>query len=197
MTSSLSFVQPNLDFLLKEKYLINYINAIPFKFEEFIPLSISWDEIFVLLDQDIIKKINTNQDYYQGNGFKLRKADRLDAICFVMDKLFEKFSPSKIAKNTRPSDAQHIYINFTTDQSLNSAPHVDKDHVFFWQLQGKSKWEIYDELNENILYSFDLGPGEMIYCPKHRKHRVISLSARAGASIGFNSLKQDPDRNMV
>lgn len=179
----------NLKFLLKEEYVQNYKNEVPFKFNEKVPFSVTWDELFFLVDEDIKEQINTNQQYYNGNGFKLRKADRLEQIALVVDTLFEIFKPSKIAKNVRPSDAQHIYINFTTHQSLNNAPHVDKDHVFFWQLQGSCQWNIYDENNEYIKYTYELNPGDIIYCPKHRKHSVVSLSPRAGASIGFNSLK--------
>jgi mannose-6-phosphate isomerase-like protein (cupin superfamily) len=179
----------NLNFLLDKDNVERYKNQTPFKFDKNIPFEISWDEIFALVDEDIKNLIKTNQDYYKGYGFKLKKADRLEPIAQIIDILFTIFNPSKIAKNTRPSDAQHIYINFTTDQSLNNAPHLDKDHVFFWQLQGKTRWEIYDDNNEKVQYTFNLYPGDMIYCPKHRKHRVISLTPRAGASIGFNSLR--------
>jgi ribosomal protein L16 Arg81 hydroxylase len=90
-----------------------------------------------------------------------------------------------------------IYINFTTDASTNDNIHSDNDNVFFWQLQGSSTWKIYkdsekdikDLTDEDISHTFDLNVGDIIFCPKNRRHSVITKQPRAGVSLGFYNLK--------
>jgi hypothetical protein len=182
----------NLDFLFTEDSINNYNNSIPFKFKQKVPLTVSWDDAFTLVDQEIRDNLKTNHRWYgnyDGTGFKIRKADKLEQIASVVDKLFFMFGHSDEKKYARPSQAQQMYLCFTTDESVNNPPHIDKDHVFFWQLQGKCSWEIYDKSGENVEYTFHLEPGDIIYCPPFLKHQVITISARVGASIGFDSFK--------
>jgi ribosomal protein L16 Arg81 hydroxylase len=187
-----------LDSLLsEEECLSNYKNAEPFKFNKKVSFNVSWDELFILVNNDIKNNVNTNQSYYNGKGFKIRKADRDEKISMVVDSIEKIFQRSKNAKKERPSDMHQIYINFTTDASTNDNIHSDNDNVFFWQLQGSSTWKIYkdsdkdiqDLTDEDISHTFDLNVGDIIFCPKNRRHSVITRQPRAGVSLGFYNLK--------
>jgi hypothetical protein len=182
-----------LDFLIDKKYIDNYKNEIPFLFDEKMPIDLSWDEIFSLADEDIKAEIDTKQDHYSGHGMKLHKADRLQKISVVVDKLLEIFLQSKYRLKERPSMAHHIYITFTTLKSLSNAPHIDEEPVFFWDVRGEVIWQIWDKESKNIEYSFSLKPGDIVYCPGKRQHNVISLSPRAGVSLAFRRLKDNTD----
>lgn len=187
-----------LDSLLnEEECLYNYKNAEPFKFNKKVSFNVSWDELFVLVNNDITNNVNTKQSYYNGKGFKLRKADRDEKISMVVDSIEKIFQRSKNAKKERPSEMHHIYINFTTDASTNDNIHSDNDNVFFWQLQGSSVWKIYkdsdkdikDLTEEDVSHTFELSVGDIIFCPKNRRHSVITVQPRAGVSLGFYNLK--------
>ena len=185
--------------LNEEEALNNYKNNEPFKFNRKVPFDISWDQIFLLLDEDIRNDVNTNQIYYNGKGFKIRKADRINEISLFVDQLELLFEKSKNTKK-RPSDMHQIYITFTTDESINSNIHDDNDAVFFWQVRGQSIWHIYKEealskdlkdiTEDDISHTFHLDVGDLIYCPKYRRHSVITVKPRAGVSLGFQKLKQ-------
>jgi|688.fasta_scaffold02115_42 hypothetical protein len=189
MTLPISDLSNNLNFLFKEEYLNNYKNKTPFKFNEKMPIDISWDELLKLVDSDLKQAIEKKENFSIDLWFKIKMADRIDTISKVIEKILEKFEMSKFWKNVKPSPGQHIYISFTSDELVNQGMHSDKDNVFFWQLQGKCIWRIYDEFNQFVKYEFELAPGDIIYCPKYRQHLVVSLTPRAGASLGFGSLK--------
>jgi ribosomal protein L16 Arg81 hydroxylase len=176
----------------------NYKSNTPFMFSKKVSFDITWDEILSLVNEDINDEISTNQDYYNGAGFRITRADRIKKVSLVVDQIEDLFQKSKNAPKERPSRTHQIYVNYTTHTNLNSVPpHSDNDNVFFWQVQGRSLWTIYaesfktaEELTEDdISHTFELNPGDMIYCPKYRKHTVTTLSPRAGISLGFNNPK--------
>ena len=49
--------------------------------------------------------------------------------------------------------------------------------VYFWQIQGSTKWE-FDSL------SYILNPGDLIYVPRGVYHSVFPLTPRVGISFG-------------
>lgn len=185
--------------LLSSDYAMqNYKSGTPFIFTKKVSFDVTWDEILSLVNNDINDEISTNQDYYSGAGFRVTRADRLNKVSLVVDEIEKIFKKSKNDRKTRPSFTHQIYVNYTTHPDLNSVPpHSDNDNVFFWQVQGRCLWTIYAEsfktaeelTEEDISHTFELNPGDMIYCPKYRKHTVTTLQPRAGISLGFNNLK--------
>jgi ribosomal protein L16 Arg81 hydroxylase len=87
------------------------------------------------------------------------------------------------------SDHQ-IYMSLTTDPAAYGGPHIDMENVIFWQLQGHSRWQIYDKTNSEIEFDKVIGPGDILYCPNGRKHNVIASSPRFGVSLGFGELRE-------
>jgi mannose-6-phosphate isomerase-like protein (cupin superfamily) len=179
-----------LDFLIDPKYFYNYKNGIPFLFEEKIPIVVSWDEIFSLADEDIIAKADLKKDHYNGYGMRIQYADRILKISQVVNKISNIFVRSKFGSFEGPSCQHHIYVSLTTLESLSNAPHTDDDCVFFWSIQGNALWQIWDKDKKEIEYSFELSPGQVVYCPAYRQHNVVSLSPRSGVSLGFRRLRE-------
>jgi len=75
-------------------------------------------------------------------------------------------------------NAAHLYFNVT---SLGGTfgKHKDEVDVYFWQVQGHTKW-VFE--NKTIL----LNKGDLLYVPKGIYHEVIVEAPRAGISMSFN-----------
>lgn len=69
----------------------------------------------------------------------------------------------------------HVYCAYTNKHV--TPKHSDDMNVLFWQQIGQTLWIIQDS-------KYVLWPGDAIYIPKHTAHRVISLTARIGISMG-------------
>lgn len=187
----------NFPFLYSDKYVSNYVNRIPFKFDEKISDEISWDSILLLLSDDVFESKKIRESYYKGFGAKLDYADRHPVVKLIADDLHNIFDYAKMSKKERPNAAHQLYINFvkTSLDQMNELGvpgpnrHLDNENVFFICAQGEVLWKIYDALGEKVEHEFILSKGEIIFCPPHREHEVISLTPRIGISLGFGKLK--------
>ena len=67
--------------------------------------------------------------------------------------------------------------------SKTGTPHRDREDVFILGLNGKTIYKIFDTENKN----YEINKGDLIFIPKGIKHKVISITPRIIASIGFFS----------
>lgn len=200
-----------LEFLLKPEYINNYINKKPFKFDEKIPLTVTWDEILTLVDEDFNYAIENGLEYNQGwrtpqnpwneygragYGFKILKTERIKAVEEVKNTILGIFEP-RIVRENMIDDAYATIITLTTNKLLRIMPHKDGVNVFFWQILGKSEWNIYSVDDESIEYVFSLEQGDIIFCPAERTHHVKAITPRAGVSLGFSHLKTHLKNNDI
>lgn len=72
----------------------------------------------------------------------------------------------------------HLYMNITIHGG-SFGKHKDEDTVFFWQAQGKTKWQF-----ENN-YEYLLEPGDLIIVSAQTYHNVIPLGPRIGISMSL------------
>jgi hypothetical protein len=190
----------NFPFLYNEKYIYNYSNAIPFKFDETISDEISWDSVLSLFSDDVFDYKKIRASYYKGFGAKLDYADRHPVVELIADDLHHIFEYAKMSKKERPNAAHQLYINLVKSsfdleqveklELPRPNKHQDNENVFFLTAQGEVLWKIYDTSREKVEYEFLLSKGEMLFCPPYRQHEVISLTPRIGVSLGFGKLKQ-------
>jgi mannose-6-phosphate isomerase-like protein (cupin superfamily) len=190
----------NFSFLNNQNYILNYQNGVPFKFSEKIFEDISWDSVLSLLSDDVFESKKIRESYYKGMGAKLDYADRHLVVKLIADDLHNIFEYAKMSKKERPNSAHQLYINFVKTsldlEEVNNLDvpgpnkHLDNENVFFICAQGQILWRIYDVLGKNLEHEFLLSKGEIIFCPPHRHHEVISLTPRVGVSLGFGKLKQ-------
>tara|TARA_B100001059_G_scaffold153102_1_gene152744 strand:+ start:547 stop:1068 length:522 start_codon:yes stop_codon:yes gene_type:complete len=71
-----------------------------------------------------------------------------------------------------------LFFSFIS-QTGNS--HIDAEDVFIFGLKGKTIYRIFNNINEN----HTIEEGDMIFIPRGIKHKVIGLTPRIVASIGF------------
>lgn len=150
--------------------------------------TVTWDEVFVLLDDDVKNGKKYGQKRFKLGGYKIRQAHRIKAVREALEDLLEVLHESPLAEEVG-SDHQ-IYMSLTTDPSAYGGQHVDMENVIFWQLQGYSRWQIYDKTNSEIEFDKVIGPGDILYCPNGRMHNVIAYSPRFGVSLGFGELRK-------
>ena len=71
----------------------------------------------------------------------------------------------------------HLYMNICEDGDTYGR-HCDDVDVYYWQVQGKTKWDFDDK-------NFTLNSGDLIYVPKGTYHNVTPLGPRAGISMSI------------
>lgn len=86
---------------------------------------------------------------------------------------------SKLFKYERdPKDEVDLFFSFVSQ--VGSA-HVDVEDVFIIGLQGKVIYRVFDTETKDYVVE----KGDMIFIPNGKKHKVLSMSPRIIASIGF------------
>tara|TARA_B110000285_G_C15141573_1_gene631084 strand:+ start:7701 stop:8102 length:402 start_codon:yes stop_codon:yes gene_type:complete len=71
----------------------------------------------------------------------------------------------------------HTYINIT-ENGDTFGRHCDDVEVYYWQVQGKTKWKFDDE-------SHILNSGDLIIIPRGVYHNVKPLGPRVGISMSI------------
>tara|TARA_R100001510_G_scaffold41888_1_gene38244 strand:+ start:216 stop:629 length:414 start_codon:yes stop_codon:yes gene_type:complete len=115
---------------------------------------------------------NLNYSMYEGNSphgikhnplgfFVTHEADKISEVKEVLEKLDLNYA--------------HLYLNLLINEETFGR-HNDEVDVYFWQVQGISKW-IFDKEN------YILEKGDLIIVPKGIYHDVKPLSPRAGISM--------------
>jgi len=86
---------------------------------------------------------------------------------------------SKLFKYERDSkDEVDLFFSFV---SQVGGAHVDIEDVFIIGLQGKVIYRVFDVETKD----YNVEKGDMIFIPSGKKHKVLSMSPRIIASIGF------------
>jgi len=97
---------------------------------------------------------------------------------------------SKLFKYKRdPQDEVDLFFSFVS-QVGNT--HVDKEDVFIIGLRGTTIYRIFDIENKDC----HIEKGDMIFIPKGKKHKVLSMSPRIIASIGFYGKRINGQENI-
>ena len=77
-----------------------------------------------------------------------------------------------------PRDAVELFFSFV---SQVGASHVDIEDVFIIGLKGKTIYRIYGDENSD----YEINKGDMIFIPNGIKHKVLGLTPRIIASVGY------------
>jgi mannose-6-phosphate isomerase-like protein (cupin superfamily) len=131
----------------------------------------SWENILDCLNDTIEKKINLK--ILDNLGFVL--LENTDKLPGTFDFL------NYLSSTTKQKVSAHCYISMLS-ASKTFGRHNDSSDVFFWQVQGKSKWIVED----HIISEYILEKNDMIFVPKGMVHEVIPLGPRAGISFGID-----------
>ena len=131
----------------------------------------TWDDIIQELNNSIVEKRYVK--ILSNSGFVFHQGENVPGI----SELFEKIS---FLDKSVPCTA-HCYISFL-ETSGTFGRHKDTADVLFWQMIGKTKWIV----NDNITAIYELEPNDFIYVPRNMYHTVIPLTPRAGMSFGLS-----------
>ena len=144
--------------------------------KNFISLKINYD--FNLLSQLLEKNdlpifvkstIGNMRDVFQ-----IRKvANLLEEIKPTLNFLGDLFFYEK-----KENDGIDLFFSFVSQAGV---PHWDEEDVFILGLQGEVMYKIFGIETKNYIVK----KGDMIFIPKGLKHKVIALSPRIVASVGF------------
>lgn len=167
----------------------NIIKQEPFLFKNTKLPEVTWDEILDVVSLDVIagKRMNRGPNGYGELGFKILHANRVKKINDQLMLLSPYFDTSPDFKQD-PNQSHQLYISLSIDKTSYGREHKDPENVIFWQLRGKTTWNIWNKDDSSIEFSYELEPGDIVYCPPKRTHHVIAKTPRAGISFGFGSL---------
>jgi ribosomal protein L16 Arg81 hydroxylase len=143
-----------------------------------------------LLDYDLSNNRETGSDRYGLYGFMLVNGERINSVGLFLDELYKIFDKSlEFDELNKQSNDHQIYVSLTTDKDSYGGKHHDYSNVVFWQLNGISRWKIYQEDGTTVEIDEVLNPGDIIYCPEKRQHEVIAVTPRCGVSLGLGKIK--------
>ena len=133
---------------------------------------------FNLLSQ--LMEENSLEIVNKTNGGNLKDVFQMFAVnnCLEEFKTFSDFLRRLLKYERNEKDAVDLFFSFVS-QIGNT--HVDIEDVFIIGLEGKTIYRVYSNINED----YTIEKGDMIFIPKNLKHKVIGLTPRIIASIGF------------
>lgn len=175
-------------FIYRKDLMDSFVNQNPIVLKNLNLPIISWQRVLNIFDEDVRLNRLKSKKAYGPLGFRMHHATRISEIDELTNELNKIFLPSKVFKND-PIESQHLYMSLSTEETSYGDTHYDGENVIFWQLCGKSKWTIFDKTSKDPELVAELEPGDIIFCPQYRHHKVEAITPRCGASLGFGKLK--------
>ena len=114
-------------------------------------------------------KIGNLRDVYQ----MMKATDFLPEFRIFHDFLLKTF---KFKPDVR--DAVELFFSFTTQ---SGPAHADIETVFIIGLKGKVIYRIFEDKTSD----YEINKGDMIFIPSGIRHRVVGITPRIIASVGF------------
>ena len=109
--------------------------------------------------------------------WQLTQIDKFDNFFYIQKDFFNKLF--KYVPDIK--DGVDIFFSFVTNIGKS---HVDVEDVFLIGLYGKTTYRIIDNKKDYMIER-----GDLLYIPKGIKHKSISITPRAIASVGFHGGK--------
>jgi hypothetical protein len=141
---------------------------------------------FTSLDEEydfnfMIKFLNDNSIAMHNKGnstayhviWQARRTHEYNTFFFTFLDFFKKI----FKYTTDLNDGVDLFFSFVT---LTGNPHKDDEDVFLIGLQGKT---MYQDITTDKSYIIE--KGDLLFFPKQRAHRAISLTPRIVLSVGF------------
>lgn len=160
-----------INFLKNEDFISNRQNKKHYVFRNLNLETPSWSDILSHLNRNIVS--NARMKVLDNLGFVYFDADCMPEV----NKLL-----SEIRQLTDKTCSAHCYISLL-EISNTFGRHNDNADVFFWQVQGSTKWQVEQGIQ---VYEYTLLPNDIIYIPRFMVHEVTPLTPRAGISFGID-----------
>ena len=117
---------------------------------------------------DVIEEIN----YRVVNGGEIKILKNFGIVMFDCDRIRNV----KETMNKFSAFSADCYVSFS-EHSYAYGAHTDDCDVLFWQVIGKTRWNVLEN-------TYILDKNDLIYVPNGIEHQVIPLSPRVGISFG-------------
>jgi len=132
----------------------------------------TWDEVFFNLEKAVEEQSHIKN--LPNYGIITHTGDlHIEKVKYFSEYLKQNLNHSAISA--------HVYIGLTK-YFESFGMHSDDVDVYFWQIIGRTKWCIVDDVDN---YEYVLNSGDLIYVPKNIKHQVSSFGPRVGISFGL------------
>lgn len=158
------------DFLNEKEFIYSRQNRKHFVFRNLNLPRPEWQEILDHFNRNVVTK--SKVDVMLNLGFVFFDADKMPYVNDLVSEI-KKMNDNKVSA--------HCYLSLL-ETSQTFGRHNDDSEVFFWQVQGKTRWVVEDQ----VLCEYELSSNDMIYIPKFMVHDVKPLGPRAGISIGID-----------
>ncbi len=163
--------------MLLNKNQINLINQNKTCFvKDFVTLTNIYDFNFIsdLLEENELKVVSKTSIGYFKDVFQIHRVlNTKEEFAIFFDFLSKLFKYERDEK-----DGADLFFSLVS-QTGNT--HNDIEDVFIIGLKGKTIYRIFDQSKQDYL----LEKGDMIFIPRGKKHKVLSLNSRIVLSIGF------------
>lgn len=118
-----------------------------------------------------------NQKSFIGN---LREVFQMYNVIdyFPEFKTFFDFLTKLFKYDRDPRDQVDLFYSFISQAGVG---HVDEEDVFILGLEGRIIYRVFGDVNKDYI----IEKGDMIFIPRGLNHKVIGLTPRIVASIGF------------
>ena len=132
---------------------------------------------------EIKKKFNLNCPSWQvllnnlNNSVKFTGEVKHQCLGFFFSNEAYKIEEVNKILNQLKLKYAHLYINIT-ENGGTYGKHCDVVDVHYWQVQGKTIWQIDEK-------EYELDSGDLIIVPQGVYHNVIPLGPRAGISMSI------------
>ncbi len=149
--------------------------------KKFVPLKKEYDFNFIsdVLEQNHLTAFVCNTRENLKDIFQVR------AVKNVMLEFQIIFDFLRKMFKYQPHEKDEIDLFFSLVSQVGSS-HVDEEDVFILGLNGTTVYRVFDKDLSNVTNKdYIIEKGDIIYIPNGIKHKVISLSPRVIASIGF------------
>lgn len=162
--------------LIKEPELISIKENKVTLIKNFALLERKYD--FNLLSQ--IMEENDLEVMYKTSAGNLKDVFQMIAVnnCLEEFTTFIDFLRRLLKYERDKKDAVDLFFSFVSQVGYT---HADIEDVFIIGLEGKTIYRVFDNINKD----YTIEKGDMIFIPKGLKHKVIGLTPRIIASIGF------------
>lgn len=135
---------------------------------------------------DIIQKYLTQS---ADMGYPIEKTNSVIIPGAMNKNYYPNFDNLKKQINSLyPNDIQAMMTFISFKERFQKHVHQDHYDNFYIQCIGKSLWRLWNEDTSEIVEQYELEPGDVIFVPKLRHHDVISLSARMGIAMVFETI---------
>jgi len=162
--------------LLKESDINNIKENKVCLVKNFVSLNDTYDFNFIsnLLEENDLKVVSKTSIGYFKDVFQIHRLVNVRKEFTIFFDFLRKLFKYKI------NEKDEVDLFFSLVSQVGNT-HFDIEDVFIIGLNGKTIYRVFDVENKD----YCIEKGDMIFIPRGKKHKVLSISPRIVASIGF------------